>query len=575
MTTARGEHMINRYASGLPARGLAALLIVVAFLLLAWFGPGHAGVNTRNGNFYISYTDLIVDAPEFKVARTYNSRSTEILSFGRGWGWPLDTVLRVNGDGTITVVENGSGMQRLYVQPRPITAELELVVEDMLRAMEGAGWIMSAPQRAQTRQELLTNGETRRFVQNQLIDEHLIARPEIPLGARLESRSETNVVIVREPSGFYRARASGFDRFNLDGQLIETRDRFGTGYKLRRNEKGHLREIILNGDIRLQVETDDMGLIAQIAFQDQVTRYEYDSRRNLIHSTNVENTVFEYQYDPRGRLTFVLYENGTMLENAYDPVTGYIVRQDMPNGEALEYEYFSETPLLPDVIEQYGTITQKYRSGTSDVPFSVESITYQIGIDMMGNQFDIGIIQDNNGQQAETRYHPCGKPTLQRRGTTQVSSDYDAQCRLTLRNDGRLETRMEYDLRSGKISRVVDLDLISDTVMQSDFQYDLRGNLINARNSDGEEVRLIYDDEDRIATLVAGDGARFHFDYDARAKPVRIALDGVGAIDVTYDARGEILSVNSDAGQEMALRITQGFQTLLALVKPAGLSLSF
>jgi YD repeat-containing protein len=567
--------MINWNAFGLPVRRLAALLLAGQFMLLAWFGPVHAGVNTRNGNFYISYTDLIVEAPEFKVARTYNSRSTEILSFGRGWGWPLDTVLRVNGDGTITVVENGSGLQLLYVQPRPIAAELELVVEDMLRAMEGAGWIMSAPQRAQTRQDLLTNAETRRFVQNQLIDEHLIARPEIPLGARLESRTETDVVIVREPSGFYRARTSGFDRFNLNGQLIETRDRFGTGYKLRRNENGHLREIILNGDIRLQVETDDTGLIEQIVFQDQVTRYKYDSRRNLIHARNVVDTVFEYQYDPRGRLTHVLYENGTMLENAYDPVTGYTIRQDMPNGEALEYEYFSETPRLPDVIEQYGTITRKYRARTSDAPFSKESITYQIGIDMMGNQFDIGIVQDNNGQQVETRYHPCGKPTFQRRGTVQVSFDYDAQCRLTFRNDGRLETRMEYDLRSGKISRVADLDLFSDTFVQSDFQYDVRGNLINARNSDGEEVGLIYDEEDRISTLIAGDGAQFHFDYDARAKPVRIALDGVGAIDVIYDAQGEILSVNSDAGQDMALRITQGFQALLALVKPAGLSLSF
>ena len=47
-----------------------------------------AGVNLKNGNFYITYTDIIVPGGgnDLVIERTYNSKSPGKGWFGYGWG---------------------------------------------------------------------------------------------------------------------------------------------------------------------------------------------------------------------------------------------------------------------------------------------------------------------------------------------------------------------------------------------------------------------------------------------------------------------------------------------------------
>jgi predicted RecB family endonuclease len=63
------------------------------------------------------------------------------------------------------------------------------------------------------------------------------------------------------------------------------------------------------------------------------------------------------------------------------------------------------------------------------------------------------------------------------------------------------------------------------------------------------------------------------FIYNALGKPVEISMDNVGKINVDYDNYGEIKKVESKAGHKMALQVTQAFQNLLSIVKPAGVNL--
>ena len=64
------------------------------------------------------------------------------------------------------------------------------------------------------------------------------------------------------------------------------------------------------------------------------------------------------------------------------------------------------------------------------------------------------------------------------------------------------------------------------------------------------------------------------FTYNAMSKPVEIKIDKVGKINVKYDDYGGIRKVESKQGHQMALKVTRTFQNLLAIVKPAGVSLS-
>jgi hypothetical protein len=64
------------------------------------------------------------------------------------------------------------------------------------------------------------------------------------------------------------------------------------------------------------------------------------------------------------------------------------------------------------------------------------------------------------------------------------------------------------------------------------------------------------------------------FKYNSLGKPVEIEMVKVGKIQVAYDNYGEIKRVESKQGHKMALQVTQAFQNLLAIVKPAGVNLN-
>lgn len=86
-------------------------LIALSLMPMMAFG----GVNLKNGNFYITYTDIIVPGGDhdLEVTRTYNSKSTDNGWFGFGWGSLYETKLMVSADGSVVVMENGSGPDSL------------------------------------------------------------------------------------------------------------------------------------------------------------------------------------------------------------------------------------------------------------------------------------------------------------------------------------------------------------------------------------------------------------------------------------------------------------------------------
>jgi len=83
------------------------------------------GVNLKNGNFYITYTDIIVPGGDhdLEISRTYNAKSTDNGWFGYGWGSLYETKLIVSADGSVVVVENGSGAQTRFVPKEAVNVE--------------------------------------------------------------------------------------------------------------------------------------------------------------------------------------------------------------------------------------------------------------------------------------------------------------------------------------------------------------------------------------------------------------------------------------------------------------------
>lgn len=101
------------------------------------------------------------------------------------------------------------------------------------------------------------------------------------------------------------------------------------------------------------------------------------------------------------------------------------------------------------------------------------------------------------------------------------------------------------------------------------FDYTDTGNLTRVENSSGKTVTLRYNELEKIDQFIAPDGSVLNFVYNDILKPVKISMEGVGSIDVEYDEYGEIRRVNSPEGHQMALKVTQAFQSLLSLVNTA------
>lgn len=558
-----------------PAQRLRATILWIGVLLagaIVVASQGTAAVNPRNGNFHISYTDLILNPSDFDITRTYNSRAVRTLSFGYGWGWPLDTDLQVNPDGSVTVNENGSGATRQYFPAGQTPAAIAEQVTWMVAVMEQQGWLSSDSARNAAQAELMRDADMRRRVQAQMVRENLISRPDIAVGTRLVSLQEPGVEIVREAAGFYRTRPGGFDRFDTEGRLMEVGHATQTSYRLRRNWQGHLREIILPDGGTITISTNAEGRIIAAESDGNAATYIYDDRSRLIRAVNIVGTAFDYDYDDAGRMTRIGYENGTSLHISYEADTGFASRQEFPDGRVQEYSYLSGEPTDPQYSEEYETETRHYSAANHAQPHTVERMLYQYANDSVGNPYTARTLRTVNGITTETRYHPCGQPTLRQDGNRIAEFDYDADCRITLRRADGQETRYTYDARSGKITSVTETNLNTGRQTGNSYEYDLRGQLVRAQNSEGESVTLQYDAAQRITRIKRETGDILNFTYNANNKPIVIEIPGIGTLDIEYGAEGEILRVDSPDGHTAAMQITRTFQSLLAMVQAADIS---
>ena len=200
---------------------------------------------------------------------------------------------------------------------------------------------------------------------------------------------------------------------------------------------------------------------------------------------------------------------------------------------------------------------------------------YETKLRADGSIFTYRIATVINDVQTETVYNETHQlPLMIKRGKQVTNFDYDKNGLLLHKHASNGEfVKLQYESKFNKISRV------ENNQGWTTFDYDGKGNLSKAINGQGKSVLLIYDRNGRITKMVdqekgSNEKRSLSFTYNSMGKPVEIAMDSVGKINVAYDNYGEIKKVESKAGDKMALQVTQAFQSLLAIVKPAGVNLN-
>lgn len=503
-----------------------------------------AGVNTKNGNFYITYRDFVQesDGHELDINRTYNSKATEVGWFGFGWGSIFETRMIVMPDGSVVVHEQGAGRENYY-SPED-SSQLQAGVEKIV-AVVAERDKLDQEAAAGLRQKLLANADLRT---SKVVKYGIQA--ELPEGATVQSSGCS--VITRHKNEYQRTTCegsnyfgSGTDYFDLAGRLIRHEEgdyKFTIHYAGKHPDRiedslGQKVFLVWNMSGHIQMAWPGTGK--------PVETYSYDESGNLLKANEIAGNVYNFQYDSNHNMTQIRYIDNTHVDMQYDEKscitsvteldgskTTYAYRTD-PNNESHYWTTVTRTEATGEQSSREHEFSLTTDATGVEKLASMSRTEGQRKQDIiLDDQGRVKRVNKSNGSFAEYTYHP---------NLNKVSA--------VVTNEGKTE-----------------------------FEYNKAGDLIRAKNSQGQLITLGYDSKKQINRMVETDKSRhtrreLTFKYNAQGKPAKIKLAGKGEINVEYDEHGEIAKVESKQGAKMALQVTEAFQLLLSVVKVGGVDL--
>ncbi|NDD90907.1 hypothetical protein EBZ37_02315 [bacterium] len=533
-----------------------------------------ARVTLKNGNFFRAYTDIgYTLGAEPKIERVYNSKTNYKGIFGPGWGNEYEVRLTVSADGSVVVQEYGGGADNRFTPKIINAAELETSIAKIAELKKFASRKALDDYKQKLRGDpILRNNEWQA-----LVDAGKMQAKQLPVGTQLMSNKFAYQVVTRLKDGYQRSFDTGkVERFDEKGRLTRVSDKNGNFIDLTYSREGRIEKLVDNLNRKLFFTFNSRGLLEKVQGEDAAeASYKYNSLGQLEESKDAKGTVHKYRYTTDGynNLTEVLYDDKTTVKVSYygnDKFQSVKTLKER-DGTLNEYDYVLD-PRDPSHLTS--SVTVKDSEGKT---FSQQKYEYFFKYKSDGEEWTYKLISENDGEKSETIYNECcGLPLQIKRGNDETSFVYDTKGRVVRKTTPSEVTDLSYDPKAGKVAKVVRNSKTDKKLSSwSQFQYDARGNLVFAKNSDKKGVKLFYDNSGRIRTLVDQDRRRLDFKYDQNSRPVEITDPKLGTIKVFYKSSGgEIEKVDSAAGQKVAVQVTTAFQNLLEIIRPAGVSLT-
>jgi YD repeat-containing protein len=539
------------------------MLLVIVSSFLLFLSMAYAGVNLKNGNFYISYTDIVVPGggKKLEVTRTYNSKATELGWFGFGWGSDFETRLEVSADGSVVIHEHGSGARNRFVPKTAVDAEAAAKkIVDAVRKRT----TLTDQAANQLIEKLKNNAEQRHLYATNFKVESVLAPGTILYGS---NSGTTELHVLKD--GYKRQSGDGkVEFFDKNGSLTKIADK--SGYSISFDYKNNQLYSIKDSQAKqIFFSWYSNGRVKEMwSAGDKKAEYKYQAD-DLVYSKDVGGNSYEYNYDKSHNLNEIKYSDNSKMVIKYEPKTLFVSEIADRNGDLTKYTYGSDPKNSDD--HYWTTVTKK---GFDGKPVA-NKYEYEIKTKPDGAKYTYRIVTEINAVKTETVYSECcSLPLKIARGKHVTNFEYNTKGLLTKKTSTKGDfVNIDYDDALGKIKKVVNNE------GWTEFTYDKGGNLITAKNSAGKAVLLVYDTKGKITKMVDNDKNANNrrvlaFQYNALGKPVVIEMEKVGKISVAYDNYGEIKKVESEAGHKMALQVTQAFQNLLSIVKPAGVNLN-
>lgn len=469
--------------------------VISLVLALAVSPAALAGVNLKNGNFYISYNDITQegDGSELNLARTYNSKAAERGWFGFGWGSLFETSLVVMPDGSAAVRENGTGLVRHYYPTSAV--DVSGGVDRIVDAATKRDKLTSAAA-GQLRQKLLGDADARvRSVAQYGL------RYELPANVVLNSNECSGAKLLREQTRYKRVGCDEvYDFFDFQGRLL-ARD-YNGDYRVTLNYEGNRPTLIKDTKGHtLNLKWSSAGLLLDAVGGKQHVTYQYDDNSNLIKSTEIGGNAYTYQYDKNHNLTRIGYIDDKSMQITYvSPESASVSSMTERDGKKTVYEYRTD----PKNPQHYWT-----------------KIVYPDGI---SREYEYSEVKEASGAtKTETK-----------------SGDLiDAKGRVLSKKIGDATVDFAYH---PTLDRVIGARI--NEKYSYTYNYDEAGNIVRVDDSAGSHWSLAYEAKDRIKSVVVTDDdssvstEEYLFTYAADGRMSHAALTGEVGLVMDYSGHG-------------------------------------
>lgn len=511
-----------------------------------------AGVNVNNGNFYVSYTDMIVFTPGIPIefTRTYNSRSSFFSGkFGVGWSSEFDSYIKFDNKDILYFESGGGNVLRFAAKNDSLWVNSQLGSQSIKKIISGASKLV---------EYALDSGVGKTYT------------------------------------------------FSNLGQLMKIADG-NKNYIELTYEKGTLVKIKDNFNNQIAVSSEDKAnfpRITKLKYGDKKATFEYAKTGDLLNAVMMDGNKFVYAYDDEHNLTKIAYGNGTTKTMEYNKVRDVITAFKDIDGSSIKYDYFSDT-LDPE--NKFGTIVmRKDSTGKEDVA----RFWYEFRKRKDSTRYAYRTVSSYDTDSTETLLTECcGTPlTITQWKLPAKLSGGDKGLAWTQPSGKRDITRFEYyadgNLKKKTLPNGVSLALTYDPKTKKistldkmtgkvEYFYDSHENLASAKDyGDKTKLDFTYDLQGRItivkeSSLAKANSARsLFFKYSPEGLPVEVKernTNGkVALIRMNYFPNGQIKEVLNAQGRDLASqsdisatqRIYSTFQRVLEIIQPTGVSLN-
>lgn len=542
---------------------LKALAISLLFSTSAF-----ALVDMKNANYSNTWIDMDVPGSgyDLKIVRTYNSRSLFNSMFGFGWCSDFETSMEINAEGNIRVKECGGGLEVTFA-PREITrADITKTIQTIVAKMR-------ADKSAPSTESYIKNLSAQLLEDDSLRSEYAqkygISVP-VKEGTKFYANGREVEHFIFNKSFYTRNLPDGSSqRFSLDGKLTHIYDKNGNFLKFE-YAKDLIKQIEDNNARKLVFTYYPNKKIKSIRGPNGIAaEYKFSNLDDLSWVKNAWLKEYTYQYDELHNLVKATWPDNTFIAIKYDTTNDWVVSFTDRDKciENYKYEFDPRDP------KNHYWSTVKKTCGKDVLADNRYEFWHKQRAD--GQVYLQRVLTDVNGSITDITYHEVfGKPLSMRRNSERVTYDYYPDGLVKVKQSPGARMEFSYDPNNKKVSEVVTIfsDVNGKVVSKraTQFRYDPKGNLIFAQNSDGQRINMTYDARGRIATITDHAKKIVRIEYEERfGKPVVVSRPGLGTINISYKANGEINKVDSKEGPTVAMQVASTFNNLLDIIAPA------